>query len=161
MKWAVVVAVASSGCLISPVMHFGAGKSAKEAQHDEAARLTPPTLTVDNEWTGPVATAKVRVYADDDYRAQNVHWQQGFGEELEYTNEILAAAFGVRLVAEYHEWSRHEPAQTLEDALAALEQLDAGNDVLCVIGLTSSLPLVSATFDNIGYGSLPGRHVVV
>lgn len=157
----VVVLVALCGCFVSPVMHFGGGKSAKEAQHDEAKQLTPPALTVDNEWTGPIATAKVRVYADDDYRAQNVHWQQGFDDELAYTNEVLAAAFGVKLVAEYREWPRHAPGETLEEALAELQQLDRGDDVLTVIGLTSSLSLVSATFENIGMGALPGRHVVV
>jgi len=157
----VVVLVALCGCFVSPVMHFGGGKSAKEAQHDEAKQLTPPALTVDNEWTGPIATAKVRVYADDDYRAQNVHWQQGFDDQLAYTNEVLAAAFGVRLVAEYREWPRHAPGETLEEALAELQQLDRGDDVLTVIGLTSSLSLVSATFEHIGMGAMPGRHVVV
>jgi biopolymer transport protein ExbD len=157
----VVVLVALCGCFVSPVMHFGGGKTASEAQHDEAKQLTPPALTVDNEWTGPIATAKVRVYADDDYRAQNVHWEQSFADELAYTNEVLGAAFGVKLVAEYREWSHHAPGETLQDALAELQQLDRGDGVLTVIGLTSSLSLVSATFENIGMGALPGRHVVV
>jgi len=155
----VAVLVVVCGCMST--MHFGGGKSAKEAQHDEARDLTPPSLTVDHEWTGPIATAKVRVYADDDYRAQNMHWQQGFDEQLEYVNEVLAAGFGVRLVADYREWPRHAPGETLEQALAELHELDRGDDVFEVIGLTSSLSLVSATFENIGMGALPGRHLVV
>ena len=101
------------------------------------------------------------MYADDDYRAQNVHWQQGFADELAYTNQVLAAGFGVRLVAEYREWPRHAPGETLTEALGELEQLDRGDDVFAVIGLTSSLGLVSATFEQLGVGSLPGKHVVM
>lgn len=137
------------GC-VSPVMHFGAGKSATQAQHDTLNELTPGRLAMAKRWQGPVAEAKIRVYADDDYRAQNHKWQQAFDERLDYANGVLAANFGVRLVADYREWDHHASGETLTEHLAQLQELDAGNDVLVVVGLTSSQSLVSATFEELG-----------
>lgn len=160
MKYAVLVGLA--GCFAAtPVMHFGSGKTAKEAQHDEAAKLTPPTLATDHAWSGDVSTVRVRVYADEQFRAQNVHWQETFDGELAYANEVLGAEYGIKLVPDYREWPRHAPGESLEDALRELEQLDAGRDVMTVIGLTSSLSLVSATFEQLGLAELGGRHLVV
>ncbi|MBV8755669.1 MAG: matrixin family metalloprotease [Deltaproteobacteria bacterium] len=160
MKCAVLVVLA--GCFAAtPVMHFGSGKSAKESQHDQAAKLTPPTLTTDHEWSGDVATVKVRVYADDQFRAQNVHWQETFEGELAYANEVLGAEYGIKLVPEYRQWPRNAPGETLDDALHELEQLDPGNGVMTVIGLTSSLSLVSATFEQLGIAQIGGHHMVM
>ena len=160
MKYVVLVGLA--GCFAAtPVMHFGSGKSAKEAQHDEAAKLTPPTLVTDHEWSGPVETVKVRVYADEQFRAQNVHWQETFDGELANATEVLGAEYGIKLVPEYHEWARNAPGESLEDALRELEQLDDGRGAMTVIGLTSSLSLVSATFEQLGLANLGGHHLVV
>jgi hypothetical protein len=142
-------------------MHFGAGKSAQQAQHDTLEEFMPAVLSTEGTWHGAVKTAKIRVYADDEYRSQNLHWQQTFGEELEYANAVLGPQFGVRLVPEYREWNHHAPAHGLPEDLEELRALDAGDDVLSVIGLTSSLSLVSATFDLLGLASLPGRHVML
>jgi len=159
MKW--VLGLVLGGCLVSPVMHFGAGKSAKEAQHDTLAEFMPAVLSTETTWHGPIATAKLRVYADDEYRAQNLKWEQTFGEELEYVNAVLAAQFGVKLVAEYRVWNHHAPGNGLPEDLEDLRALDPGDDVLSVVGLTSSLGLVSATFDLLGYAEVPGRHVML
>ena len=43
----------------------------------------------------------------------------------------------------------------------ALIEIDPGDDVFAVVGLTSSLPLVSATFDELGLAALGGRHIMV
>ncbi len=160
MKW-VVAAGLACGCLISPVVPFGAGKSPTEAQHEGVTKLMPPQLAVDGTWAGDVHTAKIRVWADDDYRAQNVHWEQTFGATLEYANALLSSTFGVRLVAEYHAWSRHAPSVTLAEDLDALVREDPGEGAFAVIGLTSSIALVTATFDQLGIARLPGRHLVV
>lgn len=151
-----------SGCFVaSPVVRFGGGKSANEAQHDRAAELTPPVLVADQEWQGEIRTEKVRVWADDDYRAQNVHWERTFGEEVDYANQVLGALAGIKLVPEYHSWQHHEPGHTLEEDLADLTQQDPGDGVLTVIGLTSSIGLVSATFDQIGIAATPGNHMML
>ena len=163
MKAAGLVVVVAAGCFVqSPVMRFGGGKSAKEAQVDEAARLTPPVLIAHDEgWDGPVAVAKVRVYADDDYRAQNVRWRETFTEQLAYANEVLGPLLGVRLEPEFRDWNRHVVGERLEDTLGALRQHDSGGDVLTVVGLTSALSLVSATFEHLGMASVSGRHMVL
>lgn len=149
------------GC-ISPVMHFGGGKSAPQAQHDTLnAYAVPGRLSFDKTWSGPVMDARIRVYADDEYRAQNRRWREAFDERLDYVNAVLAAKLGVRLVPEYREWNHHAPGAPLSEQLAALQQLDPGTDVLAVVGLTSSLSLASATFEQIGYATLGGRHMML
>jgi hypothetical protein len=159
-KWVLVMVL--SGCFVaSPVVRFGSGKSASEAQHDEAAKLTPPALVVDGEWSGEIRTEKVSVWADDDYRAQNVHWQRTFDEELDYANHVLGSIVGLKLVPEYHDWPHHEPGHTLDEDLTELAQADPGDGVLTVIGLTSSMGLVSATFDQIGLATTPGNHMML
>jgi biopolymer transport protein ExbD len=121
----------------------------------------PAQLESDGAWPGEVRVAKIRVWADDDYRAQNVRWQRGFAEQLDYANAVLAPLAGVRLVAEYRSWPRHAPGSTLDDSLAALAKLDPGDGVLSVVGLTSALGLASATFEQLGLANLPGRYMML
>jgi biopolymer transport protein ExbD len=142
-------------------MTFGSGKTAKEAQRDTMGDLMPAQLEVEGAWKGEVKTATIRVWADDTYRAQNVHWQRTFEEQLAYANAVLAPKFGVQLRADYREWKRHPGAGRLLEDLAAVVAQDPGNDVFAVVGLTSALGLVSATFDELGYGEINGRHLVM
>src|ERR1051325_460632 len=125
------------GCLISPVMRFGEGKSARESQHDIAAEhVAPSSFERSHDWDGRTSNVRIRVWADDAYRAQNLHWQQTFEDSLDHANEVLGGMFGVHLVAEFRSWSRAAPDATLEDSLQALAELDRGDDVLTVVGLT-------------------------
>lgn len=142
-------------------MTFGEGKSAKQAQRDTMNEFGPARLATGERWQGEVITKKIRVWADRQYRAQNVHWQETFAEPLELANVVLEPVIGVRLVAEYVEWDRHEPGATLTDDIQALGALDPGTDVFAVIGLTSSLPLVSSTFEQLGLAMINGRHIMV
>jgi biopolymer transport protein ExbD len=160
LAFVVAVVVMLAACM-SPVMQFGAGKSRTQAQRDTMREFTPSRLVADATWTGPVETRKIRVHADNQYRAQNVHWQKTFEESLEIANLIMKPLFGLALVAEYHSWERHVAGSTLEDDLGALEALDPGTDVIAVIGLTSSLALASATFDSIGLATVGGRHIML
>jgi biopolymer transport protein ExbD len=159
MKWLPVL-ILSAGCM-TPVMHFGEGKTAKQAQHDTLNEFLPARLDVEGTYRGQLRTAKIRVYADDQYRAQNLNWREQFDERLEYVNAVLGSNFGVKLVADYREWNHHEPGASLSDDLEQLHQLDPGSDVLTVVGLTSSQSLVSATFDQLGLANVPGRHMML
>jgi hypothetical protein len=163
---AVVAVVVSSyfagGCLISPVMRFGEGKSARESQRDVAAEhVAASSFERSHDWDGRISAVRIRVWADDAYRAQNIHWQQTFADQLEHANEVLGGMFGVRLVAELRSWSRAAPDATLEDSLAALAEIDPGHDVLTVVGLTSSLGIVAATFEKLGVAEIGGHHMVL
>jgi biopolymer transport protein ExbD len=149
-----------AGCL-SPVMTFGAGKTAKQSQRDIMTDMTPARLVTGETWAGDVATRKIRVWADNQYRAQNVRWQETFDGTLELANLVLTPLFGLRLVADYRVWDRHVPGSRLPEDLQALGEHDPGRDVFAVVGLTSSLPLVSATFEDLGYASVGGRHMVL
>jgi hypothetical protein len=62
---------------------------------------------------------------------------------------------------DYREWSYRAQGARLEDTLRVLAETDPGRDVFVVIGLTSSLTLVTSTFDQLGIATLPGRHLVV
>ena len=150
-----------AGCLMTPVMRFGEGKTAKQAQRDTMNDLGPSRLVTGETWKGEVTTRKVRVWADNQYRAQNVKWQEAFEEPLELANLVFTPLFGVRLVAEYAVWERDVPGGTLQDAMLALQERDPGDNVFAVIGLTSKLSLVSATFDELGLGILGGRHIML
>ena len=160
MLRAVAACVVAAGC-ISPVMKFGGGKTAKEAQHDTMAEFSPAHLVTGETWKGEVTTRKIRVWADDQYRAQNRQWQKSFEEPLELANLVITPILGVRFVADYMVWEHNVPGATLTDALTALIARDPGDDVFATIGLTSSLPLVSATFDELGLATLGGRHIAV
>jgi hypothetical protein len=155
-----VVVCLLGGCM-SPVMKFGGGKSAREAQEETMSDLAPVQLETGSKWAGEIATRKIRVWADDQYRAQNVRWQRSFEEPLELANLVLISVFGLRLVPEYHAWERHAPGSTMDTDLEALAERDPGGDVLLVVGLTSALPLVSATFDELGVAGVGGRHLIV
>lgn len=155
-----VVVGLSAGCL-SPVMSFGGGKSPRQAQHETMSDLTPVQLDTQSRWSGPTTTRKIRVWADEAYRAQNVKWQRSFEEPLELANLVLGSLFGLHLAPEFRAWERHVPGSTIDADLEALAERDPGSDVLLVVGLTSSLPLVSATFDNLGYAAVGGRHLIV
>ncbi|HMG21802.1 MAG TPA: matrixin family metalloprotease, partial [Kofleriaceae bacterium] len=123
--------------------------------------VAPSSYERAHDWDGRISTVRIRVWADDAYRAQNIHWQQTFEDQLEHANEVLGGMFGVRLVAELRSWSRAAPDATLEDSLGALAELDPGDDVLTVVGLTSSLGIVAATFEKLGVARVGGRHMVL
>jgi matrixin len=152
----------ASACLITPVMTFGEGKTASQSQHDLAAEhVAPSSFERSHDWDGRISRVRIRVWADDAYRAQNLHWQQTFEDSLEHANEVLGGMFGVQLVAEFRSWSRAAPGATLEDSLQALAELDPGDEVRTVVGLTSSLGIVAASFEKLGVAEVGGHHMIL
>jgi hypothetical protein len=158
---ALLVLAITSGCFVTPVMTFGGGKSSEQVQHEGLDRLFPAQLAATERWTGAPRVARLRVWADDAYRAQNMRWQHGFDEQLAYANAVLAPMLGIRLEAEYHAWERHAPDAPLAEHLTALARQDTGDDVVWVVGLTSSLSLVAEPFEQIGVARLAAPYVVV
>jgi hypothetical protein len=162
MRLVVLVGVLAVGCLMTPVVPFGKGKTARQSQHDVMQdHVQPGVLDTTVERSGDVRSVKIRVHADDAYRSQHVRWQDAFGESLQYANVVLAAKLGIELHPEYLAWDYHAPAARLEDTLRALTEHDPGEGAFAVIALTSSLPLVSATFDELGVANLGGKHAVL
>jgi biopolymer transport protein ExbD len=158
---AVGIALAA-GCLVrTPPITFGGGKSTRQIHHEQMERVTPPVLVANETWTGAISTARIRVWADEDYRGQNVQWKQRFEENLAHANDVLEPMLGLRLVADLRAWDRHAPAGTrLDESLDALVAHDPGTDVFAVVGLVSSLGY-STSFDQLGLAQRPGRHFVM
>jgi biopolymer transport protein ExbD/predicted Zn-dependent protease with MMP-like domain len=156
----VMVCALVAGCM-TPVIPFGSGKTAKQAQRDTMSDMGPARLATDKTWDGEITTKKIRVWADNEYRAQNRHWQDSFDKPLELANLVITPILGVRLVADYRVWERHVPGARLTDHVAALVEHDPGDDVFAVVGLTSSLALVSSTFEELGMAMLGGRHLML
>ena len=159
MRWFTVLLC---GCFFqSPVVHFGSGKSHEEAEQAGLTSLMPAQLATEPRYAGEARTMKIRVWADDDFRAQNIHWEKTFGDVLADANEVLGGVFGLRLEADYRTWNHHEPGNTLETDLDELARLDAGDGVMTVVGLTSALALVSADFELLGVANQPGKYIML
>ena len=154
---AIVLAGLAAGCM-SPVMELG-GRS--KSPSERLATLLPSEPAPRRAWSGAIRTAKLRVWADADYRAQNLRWEHGFDEQLDAASALLQPLLGVRFEAEYRAWDRRSADGALDDGLRALEALDPGDDVVCVVGLTSALTLTAPSFEELGLATLLGRHVVV
>jgi hypothetical protein len=158
----VLVVGCIGGQLVSPVVRFGGGTSPSAAQRDLIRDHAPALLSAPEVWSGSVSTVRIRVWADDDYRAQNRRWRASFDELLAYANEVLAPAVGIRLVADHRDWSfRPGPGNTIDDVLGILRRHDRGDGVFAVVGLVSSLALVSSSFEALGTAELGGRHLVL
>src|SRR5262245_16702029 len=91
----VVVIALESGC---------GGVQRGPAASQTNADLFPTLLTARAAWTGETRAAKLRVWADEGYRAQNPQWQEGLDEYVAYANRVLIPMLGVGLVPEYRAW---------------------------------------------------------
>src|ERR1044072_4359317 len=87
----------SGGCLMTPVMKSGEGKSAKQGPHATMASFGPARLASGETWKGEVTTRKVRVWADNQYRTQNIHWEKTFNDAPELANGVLTPPSGIHL----------------------------------------------------------------
>jgi biopolymer transport protein ExbD len=156
--WCVVMAVALFvGCgnrTVKTIVHEFYKSGPKKRSHEQIVKdsATPPALVADVLWSEPVRTVTIRVWADDEYRAQHMHWRRSFQEQLDYANEVLVALLGVRLEPDFREWNRRAgPEVRLEDSLDALKAQDGASDgVFAVVGLTSALSLISRSYDKLG-----------
>jgi hypothetical protein len=81
-----------------------AGAGATSEAHRSALQLFPILLTARPAWTGEIRAAKLRVWADQEYRAQNPQWQQDLDDNVAYANRVLIPMLGVGLAAEYRAW---------------------------------------------------------
>jgi len=147
--------------LIILILLAGCPRPVVEVQRRELGKEMPATLEAPTRFEGEVRTAKLQVWADGDYRAQNLRWERGFGAELDYANQLLEPMLGLRLEAEFHDWDRHDTTASIREAVDALAEVDDGADAGWVIGLTSALPLVSSSTDELGVAEVLGTYVVL
>ena len=159
------VAVAATVALAGGCFYTNAFSNAskmKKIQKRDLERALPAVLEVESPVPGEARTAHVRIWVDEDFRAQNVRWRTQIEEQLDEANQFLVPAVGIRLeVKTIEPWPTRSADQRLADVLAALEAQDPGDDVDWVIGYASSLSLIGASFEQLGYARMLGRHLVV
>jgi len=154
-----MVLVLAGGCYTNAFSNQAAGK---KLQQRDLERALPSVLEVESPVPGEPRTAHVRVWVDEDFRAQNLRWRTQIEEQIDEANQFLVPAIGIQLdVKAIEPWPVRSSDQRLADVLGALEQVDPGDDVDWVIGYVSSLSLVGATFEQLGVARPLGRHVVV
>lgn len=105
---------------------------------------------------------RIRVYASQEYRAQRAGWESRVTAMVDAAGGVLGPAFGVRLeVVETRVWNAECNPESLQECLDELAAFDPGEGVDWVMGLISSVPRFSNSFDELGMASLPGRHFLL
>lgn len=128
----------------------------------DVSHLAPATLTPTTKYSGDVRTARVRVYAGHEYRAQVQRWQDQFNELVDQINQLLIPEFGVRLdVVDVQPWTRQSTNSDLAGTLEELVDRDSGADVEWVIGLVSALSSATPNMHALGKARVLGRHIVL
>ncbi|WP_404362262.1 tetratricopeptide repeat protein [Corallococcus coralloides] len=115
--------------------------------------------------SSPAPTAKVlrvRVYADVDHRARSLHWERGVAGWLQRASGSVRGPLGVTFELEStRAWERRGSDGPLEPVLAALEEVDAGEDVDLVVGLVAAPATFSGAQHELGFARVLGRHCVL
>ncbi len=145
----------SQGCFYNS--QWGEGKREQQRALQRAA----PAELSRAEGTGEVALRplRVRALATQRYTAQVVDAPRQFQESIDEANRVLSG-MGVRIALEsFKPWDA--PEEDLLAALAALKAKETGRDVDGYVGLVGSLPRASASFHELGYAHVLGRHLVL
>ncbi len=135
-----------------------------DLEREAAQTLVPKRLDTAprDPSSGPVRPLRVRVYADAEFRAQVLNWQQSIEVQLGRASAVVREPLGVEfLLDSARTWERRGAREDLEAAVAELEALDPGEDVDLVIGFLAALPVVSASQHDLGRARLFGRHCVL
>src|SRR4051812_28370406 len=110
-------------------------RTVEDMQRDYAHRLAPkafhpePTASAELGVTAKLRHLHVRVYLDDDFRAQILRGEESVRRQLRRASDVMAAEFGVQLdLVDVRPWA-HRGGERLDRSLDALEQLDPGTDV--------------------------------
>jgi predicted Zn-dependent protease len=134
-----------------------------ELERERARALMPARL----ESTPAVAAGsrrivRVRVYAEQRYRAQVPRWQQEVRDQLRRASETVEGSLGVVFELESARlWTLSGDKMDLDSALVDLEELDPGEDVDLVVGFLPALSLFSAAHNDLGRARSFGRHCVL
>jgi len=131
---------------------------ATSAERGRARGLFPVLLTARAAWSGEVRAAKLRVWADEGYRAKNPRWQEELDDDVAYANRVLIPMVGVGLAAEYRAWEHRGQAGELAAELVALARTDPGDDAVWVVGVLAGAG-ESTNAEQLGAAEL--GHVVV
>ncbi len=123
-------------------------------------RAAPPQLAP-AEGTGEVSpvTFRIRAFATPRYTAEVVDAPRQFQEAVDETNRVFSGIGVTFRVDSFSVWE--PPDEEVTTALAALKAREPGHDSEWCVGLLGSLPRASASFHELGYAYVLGRHLVV
>ena len=155
-----VAASSSSACFMGYDSRWG---QTKAAQRRAASAATPAAIAASPEPSrAAVRPLRVRVHATPSYSAQVIDWPKHVSDAFDAANIVLEPAAGVRLVLDAKSSWADAPADApLPAMLRALHDADAATDTDLVLGLVGGLPRDGASFHELGYADVLGRHVVL
>ena len=133
----------------------------KQLQKEQLEQFRPAQLDHgDGAWRA-VRTMRVRLYVDPAL-AKKTGVRGDFADTLERASRVLESALRIRLrLEDMRELPSDMPLAYTDGLLAALQQLDAGEDVDFVIAMTSASPVATMSFHDIGRASVLGKHIVL
>ncbi len=121
-----------------------------------------PQQTPEDEGAQQMPLIRVRVWADQRYRAQDERWEERFRRQLEAVNARVQEDFKVRFEAvEFRTWTRQNLETSLEAALLELEGKDDAEGVGRVVGLLGPLDDFSVDHSALGIARPLGAHMLV
>ncbi len=140
-------------------------RTAADIQRDYAREtLAPRSFHVNTDTARPALQRRlhVRAWANNDYRKQNLRWEQRIRDQLGRANTILQAQFGMELVIDsVAAWEHDTPDDAVLDAsLAALMQHDAADDANWVLGFVGARSF-NTDWHHLGQAKSPGKHMVL
>jgi hypothetical protein len=136
----------------------------RTTDRDAAKKLAPVSLDdmVVGRASGPARVLRLRVWADEDYRAATMHWQKRVEGQIARVNRVLEPGFNVRFEIEsQRKWAQSHVGQPFEPMLDELERLDPGTDVDWVLGLVTSFRGVATSIHQIAGAHLVSKHFVM
>ena len=144
---------------------------AKASQKRVAAHATPGMLRSDStgsrlkrtdDPSKPVEQLRIRAYATPHYMAALVDGEAQFTQALNDANPTLAHDLSFRLeLSDYRVWSSNVSDDDLSALLQTLKREDTAQDVDWVVVLASPRHMVATSPDQLGVGSLLGRHLAI
>jgi len=144
--------------MILAVLGHACGATVTHAPTADLTKHLPATLEASRPKDGEPRTVKIRVWVDGGVRAQP-RWREEIGDQIDYASQLLTPLAGMRLAVEsIKEWNRTSDPHA---SLAALVELDKGDDVTWVIGYVTPGDVASKAMSELGYGEPLGHHVIV
>lgn len=125
-------------------------------------KFAPAPMVPRRNHESEVHKAKLRVFGDHEFRAQQVDWQREVRVMIDDANQMLVPEFGVRLeVVDFQEWTRQAPDGDLSKMLSELEDRESGADVDWVIGMVSAHSQASSDVTELGAARPLGKHFIM
>jgi hypothetical protein len=158
-----VVGCSLASCFFGYDSRWGA---AERSQRAVAREATPGELQPSHDAPqgapNGVRVLRIRAYATPRFTAEVVDQRTYLRSLIDGANRVVEPTLNVQLkLVEVRTW---KPSSRGNDMAAMLDELvaaDAADDVDRVVGMVGSLPHLGETYDNIGFGAMLGKHIVV